>query len=444
MRFLLTAFALALPLSASAIDVTPRPVAPDGTPATIDLPVTRHVRNAGGSDGSGLCVFTSVQQSADWHNVPQLAGFQRWMTRRPGGGYPEKLDREVTLYCASQGKPAPAYVQHTGGDEAFLDLAVKTGRLVSITYAGADGFYPGPVLHMVNLAHLDAERGAVIDNNRPGQWVWMTRRQLLNRWRGLTDAGSPMLVRDGGQVFAVGGGWAVVLLAPPPPPYARPRSTAPETMPEPIPEVMNFGLLQPPAAPAPAGDNFGVDAPRLRAAQRKFSLNGTEVSRAVAFAAVLADDSDRHHLTFVGLPLPATLPAAVRDRAHVQAYSPGDWPVTQFGLRPGVTLRRPAVNRVSAEVTHADGFDAAAVLAALGAAPAPPEPTPPGSITLTADDLTPEARARLDAAGLGTLSLTLGPKAKPPAARGEVPAYPAPPGDGWRWANGRWERPVPR
>jgi hypothetical protein len=159
---------------ASAFDAVPRPVAPDGTHAVIDLPTGRHVRNAAGSDGSGLCVFTSLQVAADWHNVPQLAGLQAWMRSRPGGGYPEKVDAELTAYCAAQGRPTPAYVQRVGGDEAFLDLAVKTGRLVSVTYAGVDGFYRTPVLHMVNLAHLDSERAAVIDNNRPGVWVWMT------------------------------------------------------------------------------------------------------------------------------------------------------------------------------------------------------------------------------------------------------------------------------
>ena len=404
MRFLMSASALALALMAHAIDTVPRPVAPDGTNATIDLPAARHVRNVGSQvDGLGLCVFTSVQQAADWHNVPQLLGFQRWMAKRPGGGYPEKLDRELAAFCASQGKPTPAYVQHVGGDEAFLDLAVKTGRMASITYAGADGFYPGPVLHMVNLAHLDAERGAVIDNNRPGRWVWMTRRQLLNRWRGLTDAGTPMVVRDGGQVFAVGGGWAVVLLAPPPPPYATPRAATPEVPDGALPRVENFGLLRRPALAAPAGDNFGVDATRLRSAQRKYSLNGTEVSRAVAFAAVLADDSDRHHLTFVGLPVPP-LPAELRDRVHLQAYADGDWTVSQFGLRPGVTIRRPAVSRVGSEVSHAEAFDAAALLAALG------QPPEPAAVTLTADDLTPAARARLKAAGIGTLSVTVGAK----------------------------------
>jgi hypothetical protein len=43
--------------------------------------------------------------------------------------------------------------------------------------------------------------GAIIDNNRPGVWVWMTRAEFLDRWRDMQ------------------GGWAIVFLDPPPPSY---------------------------------------------------------------------------------------------------------------------------------------------------------------------------------------------------------------------------------
>jgi hypothetical protein len=278
----------------------------------------------------------------------------------------------------------------------------------------------------------------------------MTRRQFLNRWRGLYDSGALMTVRDGRQVFQVGGGWAVVVLAPPPPPHPRdPLAASAE-----LPEAVNFGVRpQPPAAravpPAPVGENFGVDGQKLRDAHRKFSLNGTEVSRAVAYAAVLADDSDRHHLTFVGVPVPATLPAAVRDAAHVQAYQPGDWAVSRFALTPGVTLRRPATDRVGVEVLHLAAYDTDAVLAAMTghAPPRPPAPTL-GAVTLTLADLTATARARLDAAGVAELVVSVTPKAistpmpgKPAVAA--TPAYPAPPGPGWAWRDHHWERPLP-
>ena len=467
--YLLAALAAVfLPASAPAIDTTTTPKAPDGTYPAIDFPAARHIRNIGGSDGAGLCVFTSIDMLADWHNG-RLTGFQKWMSTRPGGGYPEKVDAEITLFCASKNVPVPAYVQHVGGDDTILDLAIKTGRMVGITYAGNDGFYSGPIMHMVNLAHIDATHGAIIDNNRPGKWIWMTRQQLLNRWRGIYDNGSMMTVREGGQTFQVGGGWAFITLAPPPPPYAKNPAVA--AVSPAIPELVNFGVTpQPPAAPkaeaAPPETNFGVDVQKLRAVNRKFTLNGTEVSKSVAVAAVLADDSDRYHLTFVGVPLPPSpgIPAAVRDRVQVQAYAPGEWEVGQFGLRPGVTLRKPATGRVGPEVYHADAYDTSAILAAINGDPVKPDPATPagplGAITIGTADLTDAARARLDAAGIGAVTLTVVPKAAPVPMPGPVapktesgpapiipvastaPTTPAPPGK--RWAKlGGLDSPAP-
>lgn len=210
-----TAAALALLCGLSGVvaagfSPSKEPVAPDGTKAVCDLPASQHMRNTGGSDGprgpgsgSGLCVFTSVEHSAKWQNVGGLYGFQTWMTRRPGGGYPQKLDAMLKAYCREKGIPIPPYIQHTGGDAEFLELALKTDRLPCVTYAGRDDFYGGRIAHMVNLAHLDQTRAAIIDNNRPGVWLWMTRAEFLHRWRDMQ------------------GGWAVVLLADPPPPHVE-------------------------------------------------------------------------------------------------------------------------------------------------------------------------------------------------------------------------------
>ncbi len=183
-----------------AFDPRPEPISPDGTRAVIDLPTSQHMRNVGGSDGSGLCVFTSIQHAAYWQNVRDLDGFRAWMQRRPGGGWPQKVDQMFAQFSREKGVNAAAYLQHTGGDESFLELALKTDRVPCVTYAGRDDFYGGRIAHMVNLAHLDATRAAIIDNNRPGVWLWMTRSEFLSRWRDMQ------------------GGWAVVLLADPPPP----------------------------------------------------------------------------------------------------------------------------------------------------------------------------------------------------------------------------------
>lgn len=336
----------------------------DGTRAAADLPAERHVRNTGGSDGprgpgsgSGLCVFTSFQMSADWHGVDFLAGFQAWMTRRPGGGYPDKLDQMVAAFCREKGVPVPPYVQHEGGDEAFLDLAIRTRRLLFVTYAGNDDFYRGGIDHMVNLAHLDESRAAIIDNNRPGKFVWMTRVEFLQRWK------------------ARGGGWAGCFLLPPPPPYAEKPATLfgqcpggrcgggfapPVYSPVPAPEVPDdadapfrwdaarfdadgpywflrrgekvtgwygrdgfhkatrpgFYATDPSPAPVPppadaatqTGQSIpagGVVAERLNCGKWKYTKNGRPIERAEALGEVgaddvLRDDRDRYAVAFVG------------------------------------------------------------------------------------------------------------------------------------------------
>lgn len=218
-RLTLQALAAALlglvPLAGA--DVHPGGPADGGVRATADLDPRQHMRNTGGSDGAGLCVFTSCEVANSRWQAGTLAGFQQWMTHKPGGGYPDKLDQMITQFCREMKRQIPDYAQHTGGDEAFLDLAMKTGRMVGVTYAGQDDFYKGQTIaHMVDLAHLDQSAAAIIDNNRPGVWVWMTRAQFLHRWRGEDDSGRPLAI--GRQ--QVGGGWAVVFLDGPPPPYA--------------------------------------------------------------------------------------------------------------------------------------------------------------------------------------------------------------------------------
>lgn len=214
--FLLVAFltpSIAL-CQVGSFQPTSSPISPAGVRAVVDLPTSRHMRNTGGRDGAGLCVFTSITMAADWCNLIDLLGYRAWMEQRPGGGYPQKVDTTLAQYCREKGIPVPKYVQHTGGDDAFLDLAIRTGRCPCVTYAGSDDFYknrrgqPVGIDHMVCLAHLDQDSTAIIDNNRPGNWVWMTRSEFLTRWR------------------ARGGGWAFVFLNAPPPPYnGRPTST---------------------------------------------------------------------------------------------------------------------------------------------------------------------------------------------------------------------------
>jgi hypothetical protein len=173
-----------------------------GKEVMIDLPLDLHIRNVGGSDGLGLCVFASLSHAGKWQSDPVATAIFPWMRTKPGGGYPSKVDAMLARLGNELGQKC-AYIQHTQGDDAFLDAALATGRFPCVTYNGRDGvYYRNGIAHMVNLAYMDATTAAIHDNNYPGKWLWMTRAEFLQRWRG-----------GGG-----GGGWAVVLLNPPPPP----------------------------------------------------------------------------------------------------------------------------------------------------------------------------------------------------------------------------------
>jgi len=163
------------------------------------LPVTQRTKNVGGRDGAGLCVFSSIGHAARWQNERRLVDFQKEMTQEPGGGYPEKVDRMIAKY----GK-GTLYLQYEGHDSTILKLALKTGRMPSVTYDGHDPHYRGSIAHMVNLIYLDDHQACILDNNFIGEneLVWMSAQEFIDRWTG-------------------DGGWAVILLAPPPPPPPR-------------------------------------------------------------------------------------------------------------------------------------------------------------------------------------------------------------------------------
>lgn len=181
------------------------PVAPDGeTEVQVDFPVAQRTKNVGGSDGAGLCVFSSIGHAARWQNEHVLFDFQKWMRQHPGGGYPSKVDQMMERLCKEKGVPKPDYINYEGGDLAVLRAALESGRMPSVTYNGRDPHYSGTIAHMVNIVYLDDQWAAVLDNNFVGdqELVWLSPDEFKQRYTG------------------GGGGWAVILLAnaPPPPP----------------------------------------------------------------------------------------------------------------------------------------------------------------------------------------------------------------------------------
>lgn len=194
------------PLDASASMQLGGPLSPDGTvEVTIDFPLSQRHHNSVGTDGSGLCVWTSCLHSALWQNERSLFDIQKKMEHEIGGGYPSKVDFMFKKYAKGV-----RYIQYQGKDLSILKAALKTGRMPGVTYNGRDPHYPGQwISHMVNLVHLDEKWACILDNNYIGekQLVWMSPADFMDRW---VDPPSRWIPNPQG--------WAVILLKGPPPP----------------------------------------------------------------------------------------------------------------------------------------------------------------------------------------------------------------------------------
>lgn len=343
-----------------------------GQAVQVDLPCDQLVRNCGGSDGAGLCVFTSIMFAARLQNVPQLKDFQAWMKQHRGGGFPQKVDAMIKRKCKEQNVPIPDYIQVENGDWKLVELALKTGRMPAITYGWA---------HMVNIVCLTNGFGAFRDNNFIGknEIDWMTAAQAKQK--------------AGGSHF-----WAVILLAPRPPMPPKNAQTAVCEAPyvpgsyswQRIPDCLQWALyrdgeqvgsydaesdfyavrkgsgewgpyyrrppvdLPPEALPALAGRVPGGVFFKYEGGPR-YSRNGIVISKEEAFAALkLVDDSQKLSLTVIGTQAEqdAVRAALVADagfasRVCFQGYLPDEWAVNteRFGFvhdgKPTIYLQKP-------------------------------------------------------------------------------------------------------
>jgi hypothetical protein len=182
-------------------------IAPDGkSEVHCDLPASEMLKNKGGSDRAGLCVFTSCEHSARFQAIPALVGFRDWMTRYPGGGYPSKLKAMIEKLCQEKNVPVPEYIQIQGKGELLptLKAACESGRMPAVTYSfSPTGRYGGrKISHMVSLVHLSDEWACILDNNFPGpeNLEWIRTGDFLRTFTGGSN------------------GWAVIFAPPGPPP----------------------------------------------------------------------------------------------------------------------------------------------------------------------------------------------------------------------------------
>ena len=381
---------------------------PDGAEEIqIDLPGSQQMKNTGGKDGAGLCVFTSIEHSGRWQNVDSILGLQQKMTREQGGGYPSKVEKMLAKYC-----DGAQYLQYEGSDPALIKLALTTGRMPSVTY-GYSPRYSGKIAHMVNAVHLTERWAAILDNNFPGdtKYEWMTPAEFKKRW------------------VSGGGGWCVVVLAPPPPPM-------PYNEGEPVKAYgQKWGTLSSAAVAAPyewraidanqialysAGkqlgvwikarqcyrellpdgnwsadqelspfappethlvkvieqqeQNFGLDRSRLDRGVEKFWLGGREVTRKQAYSAIegkgkdLIDDREKLRLTVIGTA--SECKAVIQDLESnpalsvfadtllVQSYRADNWAMKDIGFAPGtprIVVQGGPDSRGAGKVLHSQG-----------------------------------------------------------------------------------------
>lgn len=181
----------------------------DGVTARDAMPGRLHLRNVGGSDGAGLCVFASISHAARYQGLDELADMMDWMRSFPGGGYPEKVDEMIRRKL---GPDHGVSYLHVYGPESLelLALACASGYQPCVTY-GYGERYGVSIAHMVSLVHLDDERAAILDNNFPGDdaYEWMSRDEFAARY-----AWSPS---------GLGEGWGIIFTSgEPQPPEPRP------------------------------------------------------------------------------------------------------------------------------------------------------------------------------------------------------------------------------
>jgi hypothetical protein len=385
---------------------------PDGAEQIqVDLPGSEQLKNIGGKDGAGLCVFTSLEHAGRWQHDEELRGLQQKMHQNdPGGGYPHKVDQMMQKYA-----PRTTYLQYSGNDPSLLRLCLKTGRMASVTYGYSPRYGSGHISHMVNCVHFTDKWACVLDNNFPGEdrYEWMAPDEFLSRWK------------SGG-----GGGWLVVILSgnPPPPipvnkdyrpvppgplmptppvpspgphpgpcpgpgPCPRPAASLPflPTMdPEgrPIPwgcdrsaGAGRFRLFEQAAQDGPTEgkdrvQDFGLmrdRIPELEPGESYYRLNGMRIMAADAFALLqgggggnLVDDSQKPRITVIGSPeecAPVLADLQNHPRLSAQAasytiasYPPTHWAVTGVGFptdgHPTIVVQGPPDATGRGRVVH--------------------------------------------------------------------------------------------
>lgn len=156
----------------------------DGRSAAVPIEPKHHIRNTGGSDKAGLCVGTSI--AVCFNNDGAYVEAQKllaYLRQRPGGSYPEKLERDfATLF------PDVEYVSIVGTDYTIPERLIDAGIPFGMTMGYDDNIYGRgkEVQHMVTWIDFDhdADLACYIDNNAPGKYQWCSIAEAKRKAQG--------------------------------------------------------------------------------------------------------------------------------------------------------------------------------------------------------------------------------------------------------------------
>jgi len=134
-------------------------------------------KNTGGSDGAGLCVIASATTAGRHEGVPGIDRLWEEAKKRPGGYYPEKLEKLVTEVL-----PGEKFGSYVGRDTKVVENLIRQGHVVGTT-TNTGSIYGGQrIHHMVDTVHLDGTSAAIVDNNKPEVEIWTDRSTYDERF----------------------------------------------------------------------------------------------------------------------------------------------------------------------------------------------------------------------------------------------------------------------
>jgi hypothetical protein len=203
-------------------EVVLREPAYQGVRASAPIPAQLHVKNEGGSDGSGLCVIASVLANGQYQGVPGLGkpnergeagkGSTLWATAksRRGGYWPERLEQLINEIL-----PGEKWASYYGRDTAVLDKLSREGYPIGATMNTGRQYGYQRIAHMISLLHYrKGGTAAVLDNNFPGVYSWMPAAEFDRRWiSGDGNGWAWIWTRKPGTLGPADGGALIVLVA---------------------------------------------------------------------------------------------------------------------------------------------------------------------------------------------------------------------------------------